>query len=260
MANLHNLFPQRVTLSDETHQYWHDNGNEHLSFSKFFGFLTGEKPDFDKLAGFVAKRDGGTQETVLAKWKSQTDEGTRIDKALELFAQTGQILQEDADLEPLVKKVLEKYSTYHRCFEQVVVFDENRRTAGSLDKLCLLSNRKNTKFHMNDFKCFEGGMQYAPKGQPWLNYPLNHLPNSKYVKICLQLSYYSLHLENLTDMRCEAQFIDMIVPKKENGKVIGYSNSLIPAPYMKMEIEAALNMFQPQIIATLENNNLQPAF
>lgn len=257
--SLHALFPERVKLDEKSHRYFHDNSNEHLSFSKFFGFLTGEKPDFEKLAGFVAKRDGGTPETVMAKWKSQTDEGTRIDKALELYAQTGQILIEDVDLKPLIEKVLSKYKDYKKCFEQVVVYNEEYRTAGSLDKLCLLSNLKTSKFHMNDFKCFEGGMSYVPKGQAWLNYPLNHLPNSKYIKICLQLSYYSWHLEQLTGMKCEAQFIDMIKPIKDGGKVTGYSNSLIPAPYLKMEVEAVLKAFKPQILSLLEGS-LQPAF
>jgi len=259
MANIHNLFAQKVKLDDIEHRYWHDNGDEYLSFSKFFGFLV-EKSDFDMIAGFVAKKEGLTKEEITARWKSQTDEGTRVDKALELYAQTGQILKEDEDLEILVKTVLDKYKSYKKCFEQVVVFNEDFRTAGSIDKLCLLSNLKNGKFHMKDFKCFEGGMSYTPKGQPWLNPPLSHLPNSKYIKICLQLSFYSWHYEKLTNMRCEAQFIDMIKPMKVDGKVVSYSNTEIPCPYLKTDIELLLNYFKPQIINLLEPRDITAAF
>ncbi|CAK0770608.1 conserved hypothetical protein [Gammaproteobacteria bacterium] len=247
---IHGLFNQKVYLDEIEHRYYNENKEEYISFSKLFGFLV-EKSNFDMIAGFVAKKEGVSKEEVAAKWKAQTDEGTRIDKALELYAQTGQILKEDADLETVIKTVLDKYKVYKKTFEQVVVYNDGFRTAGSIDKLCLLSNLKNGKFHMNDFKCFEGGMQYAPKGQPWLNAPLSHLPNSKYVKICLQLSYYSWHYEKLTGMKCEAQFIDMIKPIKENGKVVGYSNTVIPCAYLKTDIEAMLNYYKPQIEAAL---------
>lgn len=255
---LHNLFTQRVELEPIQHKYFHENGDEYLSFSKFFGFLV-EKSDFGVIAGFVAKKEGVSKEEIEGRWKSATDEGTRIDKALELYAQTGQILKEDEDLEDLVKTVLEKYKVYKKCYEQVVVYNEEFRTAGSIDKLCLLSNLKNGKFHMKDFKCFEGGMSYVPKGQPWLNHPLSHLPNSKYVKICIQLSFYSWHIEKLTNLKCEAQFIDMIKPIKKDGKVVGYSNSEIPAVYLKTDIELLLNYFKPQILSELEGK-LNPAF
>lgn len=257
---VHTLFPNSVYLDPIEHRYYNDKREEYMGFSRFFDTFLVEKSDFKAIAGFVAKRDGLTKESVLEGWKKQTDEGTRIDKALELYAQTGQILIEDADIENLVKTVLEKYKVYKKCHEQLVVYSDKYRTAGSIDKLCLMSNLKNSKFHMKDFKCFEGGMSYKPKGQAWLNYPLNHLPNTKYTKICLQLSYYSWHYEQLTEMKCEGQFIDLIKPIKRDGKVVSYSNSEIPCVYLKRDIELLLETHKQSIINLLEPKELTAAF
>ena len=118
---IHDLFPQKVRLFEDEHKYYHDNGDEYMSFSKLFTSLS-PKFDSDRVSGYVAKNNGTTKETVLLDWQSRTAEGTRIDNALTLYAQTGQILETDRDIASIVKHVLKKYEGYHRCYEQVVVY------------------------------------------------------------------------------------------------------------------------------------------
>jgi hypothetical protein len=250
MSKPHTLYSQKVTLDPISHTYRCNDGHEYMGFSRFYEFLA-PKFDAEFIAGQMAKSEGRTKGDVLSGWRGATDHGTRIDAALELYAQTGQILAENEDIEPLIKHVLSKYSKYHSCYEQLVVFDEKTRTAGSIDKLALLSNRKDGKFHLSDFKCFDNGMSYDVKGSPWLNYPLNYMPNTKYTKISLQTSYYALHFEKLTGRRCEKIFIDMIQPIKEKDKIAGYKNYVIPVPYLKHQVEAAIEHFQSNIINTL---------
>lgn len=236
----HTLFPNKVRLVEDTHQYFDNNNNEYIGFSKLYGFLA-DKFDAEMIAGFVAKKEGTTQKEILNKWQGQTDEGTRIDKALELYANTGQILKTDEDLAPLIKKVLEKYSVYNKCYEQVVVYNDKFRTAGSLDKLGIKSNRKDSSFHISDFKRFEDGMSYEPKGQKWLNAPFEHYPNTKYTKITFQASYYAWHFEQLTGRKCERLFVDMIRPiRDKEGNITSYSNTQIPLMYIKRDIELLL--------------------
>jgi hypothetical protein len=255
MSKIHSLYANKVRLDVDAHKYYDGHNREYMSFSRLYGFLV-PKFNSDFLAGKVAespKNDFTSKEAVLKEWNAATNEGTRIDAALELYAQTGQILESDADLKGIIEHVLSKYKVYNKCFEQLVVYDEVYQTAGSLDKLALCSNRKDSKFHISDFKCFDNGMSYESKGQAWLNYPLDHLPNNKYTKINIQLSYYARHFQKLTGRKCERMFVDMIIPKKDSfGKVTGYINKVIPMTYLKMEIECVLEYFKEKIINELE--------
>lgn len=248
----HTLYPNTVYLDAESHRYFDSDGKEYMGFSSVYQFLV---PKFNAnfMAAQVAKSQDCTKEEVLGKWQSATDEGSRIDAALELYSQTGQIREEDSDLESVILKVLEKYKPYHRCHEQLVVYNTEYRTAGSLDKLGLCSNRKDSRFHLSDFKCFNDGMNYTPKGQAWLNPPFDYLPNTKYTKINFQTSYYTWHFEQLTGRKCERIFVDMIRPiRNSEGKVVSYANSVIPMPYMKHQVEVLLDTFKDKIINQLE--------
>lgn len=249
---LHSLYNQKVYLNEETHQYFDQQEREYISFSKLFGFLS-PKFDAEMIAGHVARSEGTTAKSVLSKWNNATNEGTRIDNALTLYAQTGQVLESDSDLEPLIKHVLKKYEGYNSCYEQLVVYSEEYRCAGSLDKLSLVSNRKTSNFIISDFKRFEKGMSYEAKGQKWLNAPFDYLPNSKYVKISFQASYYAHLFEELTGRKCERLFVDMIIPiKNEAGKVVKYRNEVVPLMYMKPQVELMLETFKDKILSVVE--------
>lgn len=252
MSNIHSLYKQKVYLDEIQHRYFDQQGGEYVSFSKLFGFLS-PKFEAEKIAAHVARSEGTTTQSVLNKWNNATSEGTRVDNALTLYSQTGQILAEDQDLEPLIKHVLKKYECYSSCYEQLVVYSEKYKCAGGLDKLSLVSNRKTSDFVISDFKCFDKGMSYEAKGQKWLNAPFDYLPNSKYVKISFQASYYALLFEELTGRKCQRLFVDMIRPIKDsNDKVIKYTNQEIPLMYMKPQVELFLETFKEKILNIVE--------
>jgi len=161
--------------------------------------------------------------------------------------------EEYSDLEDVVKMVLAKYKGYDVCYEQVVIYSKEFRTAGSIDKLCILSNRKTSGFHIGDFKQFDNGMSYEPKGKKWMNFPFDHMVNSKWNHITCQLSFYAYHLEQLTGRKCERLFVDMIKPTKDsNGKIVKYDNYVVPIQYIKPQIEVALNKNKDRILEILE--------
>lgn len=252
MSTLHPLFPNLVCLDEETHTYTDAEGLEYMSFSRIVNEFLCPKFDGANISKHVAKSQGISADEVLGKWDKQRDEGTRIDNALTLYAQAGQILQSDADLEGLVKTVLAKYSKLNKTYEQVVVYNKEYRTAGSLDKLGIISNRKDSGFKIFDFKCFDGGMTYDHKGQKWFNAPFDYLINSRYNKISIQLSFYAYHLELLTGRKCEGLFIDLIKPIKEGDKVVEYKNTIIPVSYQKYGVEMLLEMNKDKILRLLE--------
>ena len=243
---IHTLFNQEVTLDKVEHKYYNKGGEQYLSFTRFFEYLS---PKFDShtISSHVARSEGTTGEEVRAKWAKTATDGTELDVALKHYSQTGQIQSVHAHLAEVVKEVSKKYKDYHRCYEDVVVFSNKYRVAGEIDKLSLLSNRRNCSFHISDFKRFEKGMSYEPKGQKWLNYPFNHLVNSKFTKIAFQMSFYAYLFEQLTEHRCEQLFIDVIIPDGDK-----YRNEVVQVNYLKMEVEYALEHFSSRILHDLE--------
>lgn len=252
---IHNLFPNDVYLEPVEHKYFDSEGSQYISFSALYGKLVA-KFDANKIAGLMARNTSDSKEEILASWQAKTDSGTRIDKALEQYAQTATLENSDSDLRELVTEVLKKYEVYNKCFEQGVPFCKDFRVAGSWDKLSLTSNRKDSKFHLSDFKCFEKGEDslYVAKGQAWLNAPFEHLPNTKYTKISFQLSFYSYLFEKLTGRKCERLFIDLIVPKcNVEGKVVSFTNKVIPVMYLKNDVKLFLETFKGSIKDMLSN-------
>jgi hypothetical protein len=253
---IHTLFPNKVYLDPIAHKYFDNEGLEYMGFSRLYGYLV-PKFDSDGISRIMARNSGVSQEEIQAGWNKSTENGTRIDKALELYAQTATFLPEDADIKDLVVSVLEKYKGYNRTYEQGIPYDLERRLAGSWDKLSLVSNRKDSKFHLSDFKCFAKGYDslFKISGQSFLNAPFSHLPNNKYTKICFQLSYYAHLFEELTGRKCEKLFIDLITPSwNEDGTLNSYKNEAVPAMYMKNDVKLLLEYFKDKIVSDMTPN------
>lgn len=249
---IHNLFPNEVYLEPIEHKYFDSNGNQYISFSALYGKLV-KKFEADMIAGQYKTKSKGE---VLAMWNQTATNGTRIDKALEIYAQTATISEEDSDLAKLIPDVLSKYKVYNSTYEQGVPYSKEYRVAGSWDKNSMVSNRKDSKFHLSDFKCFEKGYDslFTIKGQPCLNAPFEHLPNNKFTKISFQLSFYAHLFEDLTGRKCEKLFIDLITPVfDENHKLVSYKNEVVPTMYMKNDIKILLETFKGEILDMLDN-------
>jgi hypothetical protein len=255
---IHNLFKNEVYLEPNEHKYFDSEGNQYISFSKVYEFLV-KKFDSNKVAGYCAN-DTKSKKEVIKEWDDLRDLGTRIDKALERYAQTASFDESDDDLYTLVPAVLKKYEIYAKCFEQGIPYCKKYRVAGSWDKLSLRSSRKDSTFTLSDFKCFVKGFDslFTVSGQPTLNAPFKHLPNNKYTKISIQLSFYALLFEWLTGRRCERLFIDLIVPVcNEYGKVVSFTNQVVPVNYLKNDVKILLETFKTEILDML--NNTVPA-
>lgn len=252
---IHNLFPNEVYLEPIEHKYFDSEGNQYISFSALYGKLV-KKFDAVGISKLVSKSNGKSALDVRKGWEQTATNGTRVDVALERYAQTATILDSDEDLKQLVPHVLDKYKIYNKTFEQGVPFSKEYRVAGSWDKLALTSNRKDSKFHLSDFKCFEKGYDslFTISGQPFLNAPFEHLPNTKFTKISMQLSYYAHLFEELTGRKCEKLFIDLITPVfDENHRLISYKNEVVPTMYLKNDIKILLETFKLEILDMLDN-------
>lgn len=246
----HGLFHEYVTLND-AHVYSHSlTGLNYMGFSSVFANIS--KPFFEGLHKTVAFSEGVQPSEIRARWDGQRDEGSRIDNVLTLYAQTGKIANENLDLKEAVEQILSHYKGYHKCFEQMIVYNDKYRTATAIDKCGLFTNRSDSPFFISDFKCFERMDIYSHKG--WLKAPFEHLPDTKFVKIAMQLTYGAYHLEQLTGKRCKELFIHLIKPsscKKIGDETIKVEQQIIKVPYMKRDIELLLSTFDDEIKAKL---------
>ena len=252
---IHNLFKNEVYLEPNEHKYFDSKGNQYISFSALYGKLV-KKFDANAISRYASKGKYYSADDLKEQWNPTTVNGSRNDKALETYAQTATLESNDYDLKKLVVDVLEKYKIYNKTYEQGVPYSLEYRVAGSWDKLSLKSNRKTSNFILSDFKCFGGGYTslFEVKGQAWLNKPFEHLPNTKYVKISFQLSYYAYLFEMLTGRKCEKLFIDLITPVfDETNRLVSYTNEVVPVMYLQNDIKIFLETFREEILDDLSN-------
>lgn len=244
---IHSLYPQKVKLDKVEHKYHHDNGDEYMSFSRLYGYLS-PKFDANAIAGHVARAKDVSKASILKEWQGATDAGTLFDVAIKTYTETGKVAAEHEHLKTLIIHVSEKYKVYNSVYSDLVVFNEKYRVAGEIDRLCLTSNRKDCTFIISDFK-FMKGISMEHKGQRWLNSPFDHHVNSKYTRISWQLSYYAHLFYLLTGRKCDRLFIDLIRPAA-SGK--GYVNEVIPVYNAQAEIMQFLEHFKDRILMDLE--------
>lgn len=263
---IHNLFKNEVYLEPNEHKYFDSKGNQYISFSALYGKLV-NKFDADKISKQIAKYGSSSADDLKAKWAKTAEQGTRFDNALERYSNTATILDSDEDLKDAVPEILKKYKVYNKVYHQVVVYDEDTRSAGSTDSTSIITNRKDSAFDKGDWKCFadkkneDGSIKTkgydtlfeVVKDQPWLNAPFEHLPNTKFTKISFQLSYYARHFEKLTGRKCRRLFIDLIVPTWDsNGRLVSFENHVVNVNYLRNDIEVLLATFKDEILDQLD--------
>lgn len=242
------IYNEKVKLNEVDHYYYDDNGLRYMGFSSFYNEFLHRKFDANFMASRVAEASKGSEEEkskqdVLDEWAKKNEMGCYYDKAIEECVDP--IFYEKCpDIADTVKSVLAEYESYKgvHC-QQKVVYNEYYRIAGSPDKFCLTSNRKDSSFIMSDFKVFEKDDLYVGRG--WLNEPFNHLPASKFIKIAFQLSYYAFQLEHLLEgKRPKELFIHLIDP-------LAKTHRKIQVPYLRTDIQLVLEINREKIINLL---------
>lgn len=240
---MHDLFPEKVRLDQESHKYTHDNGDEYVGFTKVFEYIS--KPFFRGVAKKVAANENISVTEVQERWDGQRDEGSRIDDVLTHYCQTGEL--KDEKMKGAVEQILSHYKGYHKTYEQLVVYNEEYRTATAIDKLVACSNRKDGLCEIGDFKCFEKMDLFSGTG--WLKEPFAHLPDTKFIKTAFQLSYGALHFEMLTGRKCKKLFIHMIQPSTIYNEIV--NQQIIQVPYLKTDVIKLLEMNKENILNDL---------
>lgn len=246
---IHTLFPNKVTLEPISHTYRDTEGNQYLSVSKVLALLS------EKFEDTIAYQRAS--ETTRAEWKAKgkaaADHGTNIHNALELYNKTGQILIENASLEPAIKSIIGEYKDYHQSHDEICLYNEEYRVAGTTDKVCVIINRKDSEVDLADFKTnISKGIYYFSDYKKRLYAPFDHLQDCNYVKYSFQLSIYAYFFEQLTGRRVRQLYIHFIPPNDM------LQHRKIPVMYMKNDVKLLLETYKYQILSLVEAQ--QPAF
>lgn len=238
---MHNLFPNSVRLNHETHQYFDDAGREYLSVSKFIGLL------YEKFEDSIAYKRAN--EETKKEWKNTgvraANHGTNIHEALELYNNTGQILEANSHLEPIIKDITSHYSAYHKTYDEICLYSKEWRIAGTTDKLCALSNRSNSEVDIADFKNWKSA-NFHSDYRKRMYAPIDHLQECNYIKASIQLSVYAYLFEELTGRRVRDLFIHHIPPEDMT------KHRIIPVIYLKNDIKDLLKIHKDKILRLVE--------
>jgi len=234
---MHLLFPNKVTLEPISHTYKDNEGNPYMSVSALLKLIS-EKFE-DTHAYKVASPE--TRLEWKAKGTTAADHGTRIHNALELYSDTGQILKENEDLEHIVKAVSAEYMEYHKSYNEVCLYNEKYRIAGTTDKICAISNRKDCEVDLADFKTnLNNQIVYFNKYKKRLYAPFDHLQDCNYTKYSFQLSIYAYFFEELTGRKVRQLYIHHIAPDLK-------THTKIPVMYLKNDVKLLLDTYAGQI-------------
>jgi len=241
--SLHTLFPTKVTLDHETHTYTDNLGRQYLSVTKFLGLLS-EK--FEDTPAYARASD-----ETRAQWKEKgraaANHGTVIHNALELYSQTGQILAENAHMADAIKSITAEYKDYHQNHDEMCLYNDHYKLAGTADKICVLSNRKDSEVDIADFKTnVSKGIQFHSDYKKRMYAPIDHLQDCNFVKYSLQLSIYAYFFEELTGRKVRKLWIHFIPPHDFT------QHYKIPVIYMKNDVRLLLETYKQQILQIVE--------
>lgn len=234
-----------VEFKKDTHQYFR-HGQEYISQSKFVKIF---EPQFDPaIVHFSAKKEGISSEAMQAQWDKKRDDageyGTEIHDVIEgsWYGKTVPVKYEQMieDIRTLVQPSKIQYP-------EKILYLDHAKIAGTAD---LPSERTVVKgrqlIDIFDYKTnkAKGVTLYASKIKDgkWSHYgesrflgPISHLEYTLYNKYALQVSLYMYMV----------QFNYNILPGRLG---IIYINpalgvSIIPVPYMKMEVESMIEYY-----------------
>lgn len=241
-----------VVFIPDGHRYVNSIGEDYMSTTKLIKRIVPEFPRFmisKKMA--EAKFPGASEEIIkieqakiLKEWdeiaKNSQDHGTGIHSELEQYDITGQIA---ADLEPIARKIRKYYENHHKHFNELLLYSDEFKMAGTTDKAVLRSGRGGQVVDFGDYKTnnrkeiqFDSSSNKNQKfswNNKYLLEPFDHIEHCNYWEYALQLSLYGYYAESTYGIKVGK--LDIFFIDRAKSFV-----NRIPVPYMRLEAKALL--------------------
>ena len=200
-----------IRFYEEDHRYvnWETN-EQYLSVTQLLHHYQQEF-DSDFQSKKVAKREGKTQEEILAMWKDKsdtaTDYGHEIHSFFErMFLSPGRITIPSNDLEQQLLQAYHKTKQLDLSGDvtpEQLVYNHEYKLAGQSD---IFHFPGNNMFDVGDWKTNEKFKYYDPF-KNYLKEPVEHLSQCDFNTYALQLSIYAYFYEIMSGMKCRKLFI-----------------------------------------------------
>lgn len=229
------------------HTYTNSAGEVYLSVSKLIAKAREEFQE-NRIAHFVAISKGCTKEDVLNEWSEKRDRGTIIHSVIQNYHDTMTISDDNKEYTDMLKGLSVYFISYARAYQEVILCSHKYKIAGTADKLCIRTNRKEKNIiDVYDYKT--GKEEYVPKNRKYYLDPLSFLEDSGYMHDCLQLSCYALMVEEMLGDKINIGRLAIIYIDKD------LKTKLVPACYMKLEAELLFKKFGFQKNVVINNVN-----
>lgn len=240
----HTLFDAKVSLEPIKHIYTDKDGAEYKSVTTIL------KDIAEKFEDTFAYKNAS--EEKRAEWKEKgrdaADKGTRIHNALELFAESGFIKVEDLELEDVIRDIHSHYTGYNKLHNEICLYNEELKIAGTADRICAVSNRKDSAVDIADFKTSGSkGIQFYSDYNKKFFAPFDHMHDCNYNKYSFQLSIYAYFFELLTGRKIRQLYIHYI--PLENPM----EHKKIPVTYLKNDVKLMLEKYKVKVELTEQN-------
>ena len=192
MQNKIKEYFKELQFDAQAHSY-EVRGKSLTSVSKFIHKYV-ENVDFDKIAGFIARKRGVTKEEVLGEWEAKKNFSCVQGTSVHLFGETYHTLRQKPTngFEEAIVKFWDTIPQHiEPCLFEIKMFSKSLGIAGTSD--LLFYNTLTKKFIILDFKTNEDLFKNY-KGKTLLT-PFNNLLDSPYSKYEIQLSAYQILFE-----------------------------------------------------------------
>ena len=249
-----------IIFVEKDHEYFISGEPAMMSVSQLIKKY--EKPfELQKMALRVAQRDGFTVEEILQQWDFSKDyschKGSDFHKYVEnyfnrkkvsldsdsinLFFEKRKTFKMDTSIKSYYKEMallIRNFLNFYEWWKQdhilikseFVIGDKNSKICGTIDNLSY--NFKTKELVIFDYKTNKEIKKHNKYKERLLK-DLNHLDNCEFIKYSLQMSLYSIIIENCTNFKIPKSYIVWV-----NGKD---DYELIECANLKKESESILN-------------------
>jgi len=244
-----------IKFEEEKHQYFGKDDKEYQSMSRVL--RTVQNPfDREGISMAVARSRGVSQADILAEWDKKRDDasdyGNFIHNGMEDYFNAKRVT--DKRIAKLGKDFSKETAGYYKLSTEHILYDREFEIAGMTD--LLLDRQKKPKsgdwiIDLMDYKTnlekgiyFDSVRRKDGKQKHYKKYllsPLDHLEECNYNLYALQLSGYGRMLEKTYGVKIGKLFIVWIRFDENNDS---FFYTMIPVPYMKMEIDALFNSYK----------------
>ena len=230
-----------ISFNEEKHEY---TVGERV-YTSVTTLLAGYFPLFEaeRIAYFVAKREGRTKEDVLAEWDEKRNLACEFGNMVHLYAENlvigGPLPEAESHREGEVKRMetafglLDKYvvkllADYEMIDSELIIFSEEEGISGTID--LIMRNKETGRIAILDWKTskkVEKKNGYSKPCHP----PIEDMLDSNYNKYMLQLNLYKyiLESEGYVEGEIDKMILLHIRPKTTKTYVIDYAQDEIKA-------------------------------